>query len=27
MNLKPDEYRVVLDRARERSMEWIESVP
>ncbi|MDQ1561150.1 MAG: hypothetical protein QOE85_491, partial [Actinomycetota bacterium] len=22
MNLKPDEYRVVLDRARERSMEW-----
>jgi glutamate/tyrosine decarboxylase-like PLP-dependent enzyme len=27
MNLKPDEYRVVLDRARERSMEWIDSVP
>jgi glutamate/tyrosine decarboxylase-like PLP-dependent enzyme len=27
MNLKPDEYRMVLDRARERAMEWIESVP
>ncbi|MCU1514467.1 MAG: pyridoxal-dependent decarboxylase [Microbacteriaceae bacterium] len=27
MKLNPDEYRAVLDRARELSMEWIDSVP
>jgi glutamate/tyrosine decarboxylase-like PLP-dependent enzyme len=27
MKLQPDEYRAVLDRARELSMEWIDSIP
>jgi glutamate/tyrosine decarboxylase-like PLP-dependent enzyme len=27
MNLNPDEYKDVLDRATARSMEWIESIP